>query len=187
MSSQTVIACDGSSHQNGKGGPMGWAWARDDDAWLCNAYYTGSNQRAELWAMWSVLKFNPRGSLLVQLDSQYTLNVTEKWALGWAKRGWIKADGKAVANRDLIEPILKLRMERKDPIEFQWVKGHLKDNRFPLNTMADLRAGEASERAKSAKNLTDSLKLYRDSKGRTEMPQERDMMTKIGTALLLAK
>lgn len=182
---QTLIACDGSSHQNGKGGPMGWAWARDDDSWLCNGFFTGSNQRAELWAIWSVLKFNPKGSLLVQLDSQYALNVTEKWALGWAKRNWIKTDGKPVLNRDIIEPILKLRMERQDPIEFQWVKGHRKDNAYPLNTMADIRAGEASERAKKATNLETSLDLYRDSKGRTVMPQELAMMRTVGMGLLL--
>lgn len=184
---QTLIACDGSSHQNGKGGPMGWAWARDDDAWLCNGFFTGSNQRAELWAIWSVLKFNPKGSILVQLDSQYALNVTEKWALGWSKRNWIKTDGKPVLNRDLIEPILKLRMERVDPIEFQWVKGHRKDNAYPLNTIADVRAGEASERAKSSKDLETSLTLYRDSKGRNVMAQEAVMMKTVGMGLLLAK
>ena len=184
---QTTIACDGSSHENGKGGPMGWAWARDDGSWLCNGFYTGSNQRSELWAIWSVLRFNPKGSLLVQLDSQYALNVTEKWALGWSKRNWVKADGKPVMNRDIIEPLLKLRMERKDPIEFQWVKGHRKDNAFPLNTEADKRAGEASARAKLAKDLDSSLTLYRDSKGRTVMPQEIEMMKIIGNGLLLAK
>ena len=182
---QTVIACDGSSHQNGFGGPMGWAWARDDGAWLGNGYYTGSNQRAELWAMWSVLKFNPKGSILVQLDSQYTLNVTEKWAAGWARRNWIKTDGKPVMNKDIIEPLLKLRMERKDPIEFQWVKGHRKDNAYPLNTAADIRAGEASARAKLAKDHVSSLVLYRDSKGREEMKGELEMMHVIGAGLAL--
>lgn len=183
----TLIACDGSSHQNGKGGPMGWAWARDDGAWLSNSYYTGSNQRAELWGIWSVLKFHPKGSLIIQLDSQYALNVTEKWAAGWARRNWVKADGKKVLNRDLIEPILALKQARKDPIEFQWVKGHRKDNAFPLNTIADQRAGEASARAKLVNNAQDSLKLYLDSKGRTFMPQEQEMMIKVSAGLAAEK
>jgi len=181
----TLIACDGSSHKNGQGGAMGWAWARDDGEWLSNSFYTGSNQRAELWAIWSVLKFHPKGSLIVQLDSQYALNVTEKWAFGWKKRNWVKADGKPVLNRDLIEPILELRQARHDPIEFQWVKGHRKDNAYPLNTIADQRAGEASARAKLVDNAIDSFGLYLDSKGRTTMPQELEMMKKVAAGLAL--
>lgn len=180
---KTVVACDGSSHQNGQGGPIGWAWARDDGAWLSNGFYTGTNQRSELWALWSVFTFHPKGSLVIQMDSQYALNVAEKWAYGWAKKNWIKADGKPVMNQDIIEPLLKLRLERKDPVEFQWVKGHRKDNAYPLNTEADIRAGEGSARAKSAHDLTTSLTLYRDSKGRTEMPQEIKMMEYIASKL----
>lgn len=181
---QTVVACDGSSHRNGQNGPIGWAWGRDDGAWLGNGFYAGTNQRSELWALWSVLTFHPKGSLLIQMDSQYALNVAEKWAFGWEQKGWIKSDGKQVLNLDLVKPILKLRKERKDLIEFQWVKGHRKDNAYPLNTVADLRAGEASERAKSATDAETSLVLYRDSKGRTVMPQEAEMIKLIGAGLL---
>lgn len=179
---QTIIACDGSSHKKPNGemrGAVGWAWARDDGAWQSSGFFTGTNQTAELNAVRSVLLMHPHGSLLVQLDSQYALNVTEKWAKGWAKKNWIKADGKPVLNRPIIEEILYLREKRKDPIEFQWVKGHLKDNRFPLNTLADKYAGEASARAKLVSTAEESLLLYRDSKGRTSLPQETAMMLRI--------
>lgn len=178
----TLIACDGSSHRKPDksiGGAIGWAWARDDDHWMSNGWFEGTNQRAELHAIRCVLLFNPKGALTVQMDSQYALNVTEKWAKGWSKRNWIKADGKPVLNRDIIEHILYLKEARVDPLELQWVKGHLKDNRFPLNTAADLRAGEASARAKKATDPLSSLFLYSDSKGRTEMPQESAMLRKI--------
>jgi ribonuclease HI len=182
MSNQTVIACDGSSHKKANGemrGAVGWAWARDDGAWQSSGFWTGTNQTAELHAIRSVLLMNPKGNLLVQLDSQYALNVTEKWAKGWARKNWIKADGKPVLNRGIIEEILFLRESRQDPIEFQWVKGHLKDNRFPLNTLADKYAGEASARAKSTTNAEESLLLYRDSKGRTSLTQETRMMMRV--------
>jgi ribonuclease HI len=177
-----LIACDGSSHRKADktiGGAIGWAWARQDGAWQSSAFFEGTNQRAELHAVRSVLLFHPQGKMKVQLDSQYALNVTEKWAYGWEKRNWVKPDGKPVLNRDIIEHILFLRKKRKDPVEFEWVKGHLKDNRFPLNTLADKYAGEASERAKKVSTAEESLLLYRDSKGRTSINQETEMMKRI--------
>ena len=179
MSEPILIASDGSSHQNGFGGPMGWAWAREDGAWLSNGWHTGSNQRAELFAILSVLLAHPRTYVRVQMDSQYAMNVTEKWSVGWAKRGWTKPDGKPIANLDIIKPIRELMEARSVPIEFQWVKGHLKSNQFPLNTVADVRAGEASARAILAHNPEDSLKLYLDSKGRTELPNETNILKRI--------
>lgn len=182
MTSQTLIACDGSSHKKPDGtlrGAIGWAWAREDGAWQSSGWHTGTNQIAELHGIRSVLLMNPQGSLLVQMDSQYALNVAEKWAKSWARRNWVKADGNPVLNRPIIEEILFLLENRKDPVEFQWVKGHLKDNRFPLNTLADKYAGEASERAKKASTTEQSLLLYRDSKGRVSLPQELRMMTRI--------
>jgi len=179
MVEPVLIACDGSSHRNGFDGPMGWAWAREDGAWLGNGLWAGSNQKAELWAIVSVLMAHPKIPLHIQTDSQYALNVAEKWSVGWARRGWTKPDNKPIANLHIIKPLRELIDQRKEPIVFQWVKGHLKDNRFPLNTQADIRAGEASERAKKATDLESSLLLYRDSKGRTSLPTEDRMMRRI--------
>jgi ribonuclease HI len=174
-----ILASDGSSHQNGFGGPMGWAWARNDGAWMSRSWFTGSNQRAELMAILAVLMTHPKIHIRVQMDSQYALNVTEKWSVGWEKRGWTKPDNKPIANLDIIKPIRELMDLRTIPIEFEWVKGHLKTNAHPLNTMADIRAGEASERAKKATNALESLPLYLDSKGRTELPADLAMMKRI--------
>lgn len=184
---KTVVACDGSSHKKPNGemrGATGWAWARDDGAWQSNGWYTGgTNQTAELHGIRSVLLFHPKGDLVVQMDSQYALNVAEKWAKGWARKNWVKADGKPVLNRPLIEEILHLVESRKDPITFEWVKGHRTDNKFPLNTLADKYAGEASARAKKVSTLEESFNLYLDSKGRTAMPQELRMMQRIASKL----
>lgn len=179
-----LIACDGSSLENGKGGAIGWAWAREDGHWLSNGFYTGTNQRAELWAIWSVLRFHPKGDYTIQMDSQYALNIVEKWAPGWERKGWRKADGKPVMNLDLVKPILELKRAHQGKLTFEWVKGHRTDNAFPLNTTADLRAGEASRRAaKATKNLEGSLTTYLDSKGRTTMAQEIKFMEQIAAGL----
>jgi ribonuclease HI len=175
-----LIACDGSALRKpdgSLGGAIGWAWAREDGHWASNGFYTGTNQRSELLAILTVLLLNPKGPLTVQMDSQYALNVTEKWAYGWAKRNWVKPDGKPVMNRDIIEPIVELRRARKDPIEFQWVKGHRKDNAYPLNTAADKHAGDASQRARRATDP--NAKLYLDSKGRTGIARVSEMMQRI--------
>ncbi len=176
MTDNLLIACDGSSRNNGQGGPIGWAWVDSQGAWLSNSFYSGTNNQAELMAIWSVLKFHPKGAITVQMDSQYALNVAEKWAFGWEKNGWIKSDKKPVMNKEIIQEILALRKQRVDPITFQWVKAHVKNSTTPLNVKADELAYAASERAKKANNLESSLGLYLDSKGRTSMPQEEAMM-----------
>lgn len=179
-----LIACDGSSLDNGKGGAIGWAWAREDGEWLSNGFYTGTNQRAELWAIWSVLRFNTSGDLTIQMDSKYALNIADKWAEGWEKKGWRKADGKPVLNLDLVKPILEMKRAHYGDLKFEWVKGHRTDNAYPLNTEADKRAGEASRRARNAsKDLEGSLTTYLDSKGRTTMQQEERFMKVIAAGL----
>ena len=56
-------------------------------------------------------------------DSQYVINaITKGWAVGWKKRGWVKADKKPALNSDLWEIILKLLEVHK--VTFVWVKGH---------------------------------------------------------------
>lgn len=178
-----VIACDGSSLKKPNGdmrGAIGWAWARDDGAWASHGWFEGTNQIAELHGIRSVLLFHKHDDITIQMDSQYALNVTEKWAKGWAKRNWVKSDGKPVLNTPVIEEILQLMDTRTGSVKFQWVKGHDRNNTHPLNTAADIRAGEASALAKKfAKDTKTSLTLYRDSKGRTEMPQEKRMLEQI--------
>lgn len=178
-----LIACDGSSLKKPNGdirGAIGWAWAREDGHWQSNGWFEGTNQIAELHGIRSVLLFHKNVDITIQMDSQYALNTAEKWAKGWARNGWRKSDGKPVLNQPIIAEILSLLETRSAPVKFQWVKGHRKDNRFPLNTEADKQAGLASALArKEATNKENSLLLYRDSKNRKAMPQEEAMLKKI--------
>lgn len=131
----------------------------------------GSNNRAELHAILSILAMHPKGELTVQMDSQYALNIVEKWAFGWEKKGWKKPDKKPIQNLDLVQLITKLRHKRVDPIKFVWVKAHQKDSP-PLNVRADELAGNAA-RSMQASFGEDSLEMfYSDSKGRMANPRE---------------
>jgi ribonuclease HI len=177
MSKPLLVACDGSALRkaDGKvGGPIGWAWAREDGHWMSNGWFVGTNQRAELHAIRSVLLFHPKGHIQVQMDSQYALNTTKTWSINWARRGWTKADNKPIINLDIVKQIYALTQKRTDPIEYVWVKGHKTDGSSPLNVAADLRAGEASQRAK--KSNKPDFNLYLDSKARTQMDLETDML-----------
>ena len=166
-----LIACDGSSRRSSDGvigaGPIAWAWAREDEHWYANGDIVGTNQKAELIALMTVLLMHPNEALTIQSDSRYALNVTESWMWGWAKKGWRKGDGTEVVNKEVIQQIYSLMKARSKPVEFQWVKGHDKTMSNPLNHKADELAFNMSDSIRSALlNDEDILSFYSDSKGR---------------------
>lgn len=171
-----MIASDGSCLSSGA---MGWAWARDDGEWLSNGFWNGTNQRAELWGVLAVLLAHPTGSIKIQMDSQYALNIAESWAAKWARNGWMRSRDKPVLNLDLVVPIYDAVSIRTDPLEFEWVKGHDISRLSPLNHQADRLAGQASRRASRVFDDISSLDLYRDSKGRTSNKYQSRMMVDI--------
>ncbi len=58
---------------------------------------------------------------------------------GWKRRGWRKADGKPVLNRELLETLDQAMQGRQ--VRFEWIKGH---TGHPLNEAADDRARAAA-------------------------------------------
>ena len=60
-----------------------------------------------------------------------------KWAPSWRRKGWKKADGKPVANRELVERLLTLYEARIGRTEVEWVRGHAGD---AANELADALA-----------------------------------------------
>jgi ribonuclease HI len=80
-------------------------------------------------------------------DSTYVVNCfRDRWWQNWLARGWRNSAGKAVANRDLWEPLIERYRSRGD-ITFRWVKGHSGD---PFNDLVDLLAVEACTTQQSA-------------------------------------
>src|SRR5699024_9601763 len=73
--------------------------------------------------------------LKIYCDSKYVINACTKWLPGWKRRGWKKADGKDVLNKDLLASLDEELRGRA--VEFEWVKGH---SDHELNEAADERA-----------------------------------------------
>ncbi|KAJ8295517.1 Ribonuclease H [Rhodotorula toruloides] len=131
------VYCDGSSRGNGKVGAtagIGVFWGHDEGAKNLSERLPGklqTNNRAEMYASRRFSRTLVAGGLH---DSEYTISVFSKWIPNWKRRGWKTADGKTVANQDMIRYVLSLLALRaassssKSPlanITFQKVKAHV--------------------------------------------------------------
>jgi ribonuclease HI len=135
-----IAAADGSAL--GNPGPAGWAWYIDDTQWRAGGWTRATNNQGELMAVIDLLHataHRPQDSLLILCDSQYVINSITQWMPNWKKRGWRKADGKPVLNRELLETLDAAMQGRH--VRFEWVKGHAGHH---LNEAADLRARAAA-------------------------------------------
>ncbi len=135
-----TAAADGSAL--GNPGPNGWAWYIDDDRWAAGGSPHGTNNQGELRAVLELLRATAGTDekLVIECDSRYVIDAVTKWMPGWKRRGWRKADGAPVLNRDLLEDIDEA-MRGRD-VTFSWVKGHAG---HPLNEAADVRANAAAK------------------------------------------
>ena len=134
-----TAAADGSAL--GNPGPCGWAWYIDDDHWAAGGSPHGTNNQGELQAVLELLRATSAvdEKLVIECDSRYVIDSVTKWMPGWKRRGWRKADGGPVLNRDLLEGIDEALRGRE--VSFTWVKGHAG---HPLNEAADARANAAA-------------------------------------------
>ncbi|GAA1867709.1 RNase H family protein [Brevibacterium marinum] len=134
-----IAAADGSAL--GNPGPAGWAWYVDDDCWHAGGWKESTNNRGELMAVLDLLNSTADADedLKVFCDSKYVINALTKWMPGWKRKGWKKADGKDVLNKDLLAD-LDSALSGRD-VEFEWVKGH---SNHAMNEAADDRARAAA-------------------------------------------
>jgi len=91
-----------------------------------------TNNRMELIAVISALKYVKKENIELFTDSKYTKDGIEKWIVNWKKNGWKTANKQDVKNMDLWQNLDKLN-EKKN-VQWNWVKGH-SDNKY--NNMAD--------------------------------------------------
>ena len=106
MQNQIIAAADGSAL--GNPGPAGWAWYIDENHWAAGGWEHGTNNMGEIKAVLDLFEataHRAESKLLIYCDSQYVINSLTQWMPGWKKRGWKKADGKPVQNRDLLEAL----------------------------------------------------------------------------------
>lgn len=145
-----VVYADGSAL--GNPGPCGWAWWVNSGCWAAGGFLHGTNNIGELTAVAEALDWAPIDRPLeLRCDSRYVIDASTKWIVGWKRRGWIKADGKPVANREIMERIDSALSARTAPTRFTWVKGHSGE---PGNEAVDLQARSAAERAAAGHTAT---------------------------------
>jgi ribonuclease HI/uncharacterized phage-like protein YoqJ len=167
VSTPRVVYTDGAC--SGNPGPGGWAWAvAPSGPFESGAEAKSTNQRMELRAVLEALS-SLDGPLEVRSDSTYVVNCfRDRWWEGWLARGWVNAQKKPVANRDLWEPLVEAYRRRAGEISFTWVKGHGEDR---LNDVVDRLAVEASltQRSRSGETLPGEEEL-----GPADVPAGRD-------------
>lgn len=92
---------------------------------LSGGYRHTTNNRMEL--MGCIVALDSLGDcalpITITTDSQYVVNgISKGWALGWRRRGWLKADRQPALNADLWGRLLDLVEGRE--VTFCWVRGH---------------------------------------------------------------
>ena len=133
---------------SGNPGPGGWGailMFGEHKKELSGGEEKTTNNRMELTAVISALSAL-KEPCRVELwsDSKYVIDALEKgWAIGWRKRGWVKADKKPALNPDLWETLLDLTEVHE--LHYHWVKGHAEN---PHNNRCDELAVAESRKYK---------------------------------------
>lgn len=132
-----IFYTDGSADPNP--GPGGWAVI---DAETKKPVLTGSdkdttNIRMEGTALINAIKYSGDEPVEIHTDSEFWINVLEKWAPTWQENNWTKKSG-AIKNLDLVKELYELYQSHD--VKLVWVKGH---NGTELNELADRSANYA--------------------------------------------
>jgi len=64
------------------------------------------------------------GRVAIYTDSTYVIRGIQEWIPNWKRRGWRTLDGKDVVNRELWERLWDLVQDRRNPVEWHYVRGH---------------------------------------------------------------
>jgi len=126
------IYCDGACSPNpGQSGTGVAVYHQSEIKELWYGLYepNGTNNTAELNGMLEAFKLaksyiKSGKSVQVLSDSKYSIDSITKWAAGWQKKGWKKADGQPIKNPELVQACFKLYQEIKNNVTITHVKGH---------------------------------------------------------------
>jgi ribonuclease HI len=94
------------------------------------AHETQTNQRAELRGLQAALTYGQKAvaagatTIRIYSDSEYAINCVTRWAPGWARAGWRKADKGPVLHSDLIVPMFEAWKELRGYAFLQHVAAH---------------------------------------------------------------
>lgn len=103
-----------------------------------------TNNIMEMTAVLEAMKWSVRNNVKIELltDSQYVYNGLTKWAEGWQKRNWKKADNSPVLNKELWQEMLEVYDPKIHWLN--WTRGHQTDSSYQtrINNAADSRCNE---------------------------------------------
>lgn len=100
-----------------------------------------TNNRMELYAVIMAVDYLPTDEpVTIYTDSQYVKNGLNSWLAGWVRKGWRKANGEKVKNRDLWEQLLQIKKDYP-LLTIKWVKAH---NGHKWNELADSLANKGA-------------------------------------------
>lgn len=145
MPENVTVYTDGSCL--GNPGPGGWAVRLSCNGhlkYLSGGFRLTTNNRMELYAAIMALQALKRPCLVnLFTDSRYLRDAVEKrWLANWKRKGWKKADGKAVLNRDLWE-----RLDQQltlHSVRLHWVEAHAGNaENEEVDTLARAEAGKS--------------------------------------------
>ncbi len=141
-----IVSTDGSCLRN-PGGAIGWAWVNHQGTSASGGATSGTNQVAELRAVFEAIVAHPGPEpLFIESDSLYAIKCASEWNAGWRLNGWRTSTGGAVKNVELVRHIDRAIATRPGPVRFRWVRGHV-GNYF--NEQADQLAGSAAREAQT--------------------------------------
>ncbi|WP_026470992.1 DNA polymerase III subunit epsilon [Alkanindiges illinoisensis] len=143
-------ACRGNPGLGGWGVYMQHSDGQEQE--LCGGEPDTTNNRMELTAAIEGIKACAISQpLVIWTDSNYVKQGITEWIIGWKKKNWRKADGKAVINADLWQQLDQVCQNRS--IEWHWIKGHAG---HAGNERADMLANRGADQVKTNTGQTNS-------------------------------
>lgn len=141
---EIVVYSDGGSRNTGNvagghvrsGDPAAWAYlvqTPTDQYFDSQGEFGATNNKMELTGLLTALRAlvatgRQQAPIVAVLDSKYVLDaITQRWLVGWQRRGWRKSNGEVVANQALWQAMSQVLSQFKQ-LRFEWTKGHA-DNR----------------------------------------------------------
>jgi len=140
------IYCDGACEPNPGNAGSGVVLYRDGklaELWYGLYNPNGTNNTAELNALLSALLMVEKSGEQAQIlcDSVYAINCVSKWAAGWERKGWRKADGE-IKNLAIIQAAYAVYVQIESRVALLHVRGHVGNEG---NELADRMAMQAVE------------------------------------------
>jgi len=136
---------DGSCSPNP--GPGGFAVIKDTELAIIGHEPLSTNIRMEGRAILAALNDAKGDQCHIYSDSEFWVNVINKWGAGWELNGWSKKNGE-IKNLDLVKEAC--RLHKISNVKVIWVRGHVGNI---SNELADVWANKAREEKLTGKYL----------------------------------